>query len=138
MSWLDLYCLIRQMTTNWRLGGRACFAALVSAFLYHERFHSANAVDHLARIRRFNRRKAYRKIEKFLHRKTFNLDSVWQWLWDRYTAQLKDCFVLIVLSMWRDGRAGLMAAVAHCGRSLASSQTAQLTEPSRTFILLLA
>ena len=53
MSWLDLYFLIRQMTTQWRLGGRSCFAALVSAFLYHERFHTANAVDHLARIGRF-------------------------------------------------------------------------------------
>jgi hypothetical protein len=86
MSWLDLYFLTRQMTTDWRIGGRTCFAALVSAFLYHERFHTSNAVDHLAGTRRFNRRKAYRKIEKFLHRKTMKMDSVWQWLWDHYTA----------------------------------------------------
>ena len=46
MSWFDLYFLIRLMTTDWRIGGRTCFAALVSAFLYHERFHTANAVDH--------------------------------------------------------------------------------------------
>ena len=118
MSWLDLYCLIRQMTTGWRLGGRSCFAALVSAFLYHERFHTANAVDHLARTRRFNRRQAYRKIEKFLHRKTMNLDSVWQWLWDHYTAQIKDCFVLVDWTMWKDGRQVLMAALIHVGRCL--------------------
>jgi hypothetical protein len=118
MSWLDLYFLVRQMTTGWRTGGRTCFAALVSAFLYHERFHSANAVDHLARIRRFARRKAYRKIEKFLHRKTMNLEAVWQWLWDHYTAQLKDCFVLVDWTMWRDGRQVLMAALAQAGRCL--------------------
>jgi len=118
MSWLDLYWLIRQMTTGWRLGGRACFAALVSAFLYHERFHSANAVDHLARTRRFKHRQAYRKIEKFLQRKTMRLDSVWQWLWDHYTAQLKDCFVLVDWTMWKDGRQVLMAALAHTGRCL--------------------
>jgi Transposase DDE domain len=118
MSWLDLYCLIRQMTTDWRLGGRACFAALVSAFLYHERFHAANAVDHLARIRRFNRRQAYRKIEKFLHRKTMNLESIWQWLWDHYTAQIKDGFVLVDWTMWKDGRQVLMAALMHAGRCL--------------------
>ena len=118
MSWLDLYLLVHQMTTGWRKGGRTCFAALVSAFLYHERFHSSNAVDHLARIRRFRRRKAYRKIEKFLHRKTQNLDSVWQWLWDHYTAQINDCFVLIDWTMWRDGRQVLMAALAHSGRCL--------------------
>lgn len=95
MSWVDLYLLVRQMTTGWKLGGRACFAAIVSAFLYHERYHTSNAVDHLARTRRFPRRKAYRKIEKFLHRKTINLEVVWQWLWDNYTAQIKDCFVLV-------------------------------------------
>jgi Transposase DDE domain len=118
MSWMDLYCLIRQMTTSWRLGGRSCFAALVSAFLYHERFHTANAVDHLARTRRFKRRQAYRKIEKFLHRKTMNLDAVWQWLWDHYTANLKDCFVLVDWTMWKDGRQVLMAALTHGGRCL--------------------
>lgn len=118
MSWLDLYLLVRQMTTDWRLGGRTCFAALVCAFLYHERFHSSNAVDHLARTRRFKRRKAYRKIEKFLHRKSMKVDSVWQWLWDRYTAQIKDCFVLIDWTMWKDGRQVLMAALAHSGRCL--------------------
>ena len=118
MSWLDLYLLVRQMTTTWRKGGRTCFAALVSAFLYHERFHTSNAVDHLSRTRRFLRRKAYRKIEKFLHRKTMNLDEVWQWLWDHYTAQIKDCFVLIDWTMWRDGRQVLMAALAHSGRCL--------------------
>ncbi|HXG64844.1 MAG TPA: hypothetical protein VNO70_07030 [Blastocatellia bacterium] len=80
MSWMDLYLLVRQMTTDWRLGGRTRFAALVCAFLYHERFHTANAVDHPADTRRFNRRKAYRKTEKFLHCKTKNLDSVWLWL----------------------------------------------------------
>jgi hypothetical protein len=26
MSWLDLYFLTRQMTTDWRIGGRTCFA----------------------------------------------------------------------------------------------------------------
>jgi hypothetical protein len=118
MSWLDLYLLVHQMTTSWRKARRTCFAALVSAFLYHERFHSSNAVDHLARTRRFLRRKAYRKIEKFLNRKTHNLDSVWQWLWDHYTSQIKDCFVLIDWTMWRDGRQVLMAALAHCGRCL--------------------
>ncbi len=118
MSWLDLYLLVHQMTTPWRKGGRTCFAALVSAFLYHERFHCSNSVDHLARIRRFKRRKAYRKIEKFLHRKTHNLDSVWQWLWQHYTSQIKDCFVLIDWTMWRDGRQVLMAALAHSGRCL--------------------
>jgi len=118
MSWLDLYFLTRQMTTGWRIGGRTCFAALVSAFLYHERFHAANAVDHLARIRRFKRRKAYRKVEKFLRRKAMKLDSVWQWLWDHYTAQVKDCFVLIDWTMWKDGRQVLMAALAHSGRCL--------------------
>jgi hypothetical protein len=118
MSWLDLYFLVRQMTTGWRIGGRTCFAALVSAFLYHERFHTSNAVDHLARIRHFNRRKAYRKIEKFLHRKTMNLDEVWQWLWDHYTKQVKDCFVLIDWTMWKDGRQVLMAALAQSGRCL--------------------
>jgi hypothetical protein len=118
MSWLDLYWLIRQMTTGWRLGVRTCFAALVSAFLYHERFHTANAVDHLARTRRFKRRQAYRKVEKFLHRKTMNLDAVWQWLWDHYTAHLKDCFVLVDWTMWKDGRQVLMAALAHTGRCL--------------------
>ena len=118
MSWIDLYFLVRQMTTSWRVGGRTCFAALVSAFLYHERFHTSNAVDHLAGIRRFPRRKAYRKIEKFLHRKTQNLDEVWQWLWNHYTSQLKDCFVLIDWTMWRDGRQVLMAALMHSGRCL--------------------
>lgn len=118
MSWLDLYFLIREMTTSWRLGGRACFSALVSAFLYHERFHSANAVDHLARTRHFKRRQAYRKIEKFLHRKTFSLDEVWQWLWDHYTRHIKDCFVLIDWTMWKDGRQVLMAALMHSGRCL--------------------
>ena len=118
MSWIDLYFLVRQMTTGWRIGGRTCFAALVSAFLYHERFHTANAVDHLARTRRYNRRKAYRKIEKFLHRKTLNLDSVWQWLWDHYTAQITDCFVIVDSTMWKDGRQVLMAALAHSGRCL--------------------
>src|SRR2546423_15007222 len=118
MSWIDLYFLVRQMTTGWRIGGRTCFAALVSAFLYHERFHTSNAVDHLAGTRHFKRRKAYRKIEKFLHRKTIKLDSVWQWLWDHYTAQIKDCFVLIDWTMWKDGRQVLMAALAHCGRCL--------------------
>jgi hypothetical protein len=106
------------MTTSWTKGSRACFAALVSAFLYHERYHSSNAVDHLARIRHFARRKAYRKIEKFLHRKRMNLDSVWQWLWDHYTAQIKDCFVLVDWTMWRDGRQVLMAALMHSGRCL--------------------
>jgi hypothetical protein len=106
------------MTTSWRLGSRSCFAALVSAFLYHERFHSANAVDHLARTRRFNRRHAYRKIEKFFHRKTINLDAVWQWLWNSYSAQIKDCFVLVDWTMWRDGRQVLMAALMHAGRCL--------------------
>jgi hypothetical protein len=100
------------------LGGRACFAALVSAFLYHERFHTANAVDHLARTRRFKRRQAYRKIEKFLQRKTMNLDSIWQWLWNHYTAQIKDCFVLVDWTMWKDGRQVLMAALMHAGRCL--------------------
>jgi len=118
MSWFDLYCLIRQMTTGWRLGGRACFAALVSAFLSHERFHAANAVDHLARIGRFKRCQAYRKIEKFLHRKTMNLDAVWQWLWDHYTAQLKDCFVLVDWTMWKESRQVLMAALVRAGRCL--------------------
>jgi hypothetical protein len=118
MSWLDLYFLVRQMTTDWHIGGRTCFAALVSAFLYHERFHTANAVDHLARTRRFKRRKAYRKVEKFLHRKTMKLDSVWQWLWDHYTEQIKDCFLLIDWTMWKDGRQVLMAALAHSGRCL--------------------
>jgi Transposase DDE domain len=118
MSWLDLYFLTRQMTTGWRIGGRTCFAALVSAFLYHERFHTSNAVDHLARTRRFKLRKAYRKVEKFLHRKTMNLDSVWQWLWDHYTARIKDCFVLVDWTMWKDGRQVLMAALAHSGRCL--------------------
>lgn len=118
MSWLDLYLLVRQMTTSWRKGGRACFAALVSAFLYHERYHTSNAVDHLARTRRFHRRKAYRKIEKFLHRKTINLQEVWQWLWDRYTSQIKDCFVLVDWTMWKDGRQVLLAALAHSGRCL--------------------
>jgi hypothetical protein len=118
MSWLDLYLLVRQMTTTWRKGGRACFAAIVSAFLYHERYHTSNAVDHLARTRRFARRKAYRKIEKFLHRKTINLEEVWQWLWDRYTSQIKDCFVLVDWTMWKDGRQVLLAAIAHSGRCL--------------------
>jgi hypothetical protein len=118
MSWFDLYFLVRQMTTGWQLGGRSCFAALVSAFLYHERFHTANAVDHLARIRRFKRRQAYRKLEKFLHRKTMNLDSIWQWLWDHYTAHIKDCFVLVDWTMWKDGRQVLMAALMHAGRCL--------------------
>ena len=118
MSWLDLYFLIRQMTTTWHIGGRTCFAAVVSAFLYHERYHTSNAVDHLARIRHFKRRKAYRKIEKFLHRKTMNLDSIWQWRWDHYTKQVKDCFVLIDWTMWKDGRQVLMAALAHSGRCL--------------------
>src|SRR6185503_10520125 len=90
----------------------------VSAFLYHEHYHTSNSVDHLARIRHFARRKAYRKIEKFLHRKTHNLHPVWQWLWDHYTAQIKDCFVLIDWTMWRDGRQVLMAALAHSGRCL--------------------
>jgi hypothetical protein len=106
------------MTTDWRIGGRTCFAALVSAFLYHERFYTSNAVDHLSRTRRSNRRKAYRKIEKFLHRKTMNPDSVWQWLWDHYTAQIIDCFLLVDWTMWKDGRQVLMAAVAHSGRCL--------------------
>lgn len=57
MSWLDLYFLVRQMTTQWWLGGRAYFTSLVSDFLYHERFHTANAVDHLARTRRIPRRR---------------------------------------------------------------------------------
>ena len=118
MSWIDLYLLVHQMTTSWRKGGRTCFAALVSAFLYHEHYHTSNSVDHLARIRHFARRKAYRKIEKFLHRKTHNLHPVWQWLWDHYTAQIKDCFVLIDWTMWRDGRQVLMAALAHSGRCL--------------------
>jgi hypothetical protein len=118
MSWLDLYFLVRQMTTDWRIGGRTCFAALVSAFLYHERFHTSNAVDHLVRTRRFKYRKAYRKIEKFLHRKTMCLDEVWQWLWDHYTTQIKDCFVLVDWTMWKDGRQLLMAALAHSGRCL--------------------
>lgn len=118
MSWLDLYFLVRQMTNDWHIGGRTCFAALVSAFLYHERFHTSNAVDHLSRTRHFKRRKAYRKIEKFLHRKTMNLDAIWQWLWDHYTKQIKDCFVLIDWTMWKDGRQVLMAALAHSGRCL--------------------
>jgi hypothetical protein len=118
MSWFDLYFLVRQMTTPWRMGGRTCFAALVCAFLYHERFHTSNAVDHLSRTRRFTRRKAYRKIEKFLHRKTHNLDVVWQWLWDHYTFQIKDCFVLVDWTMWRDGRQVLLAALAHSARCL--------------------
>jgi hypothetical protein len=118
MSWIDLYLLIHQMTTSWRKGGRACFAALISAFLYHERYHTSNAVDHLASTRRFPRRKAYRKIEKFLHRKTMKLDSVWQWLWDHYTAHIKDCFVIVDWTMWRDGRQVLMAALMHSGRCL--------------------
>jgi hypothetical protein len=109
------YTLFETVT---RLGGRSCFAALVSAFLYHERFHTANAVDHLARTRRFNRRQAYRKIEKFLHRKTMNLDAIWQWLWSHYTAQIKDCFVLVDWTMWKDGRQVLMAALMHGGRCL--------------------
>jgi hypothetical protein len=33
MSWIDLYFLVRQMTTDWHIGGRACFAALLYAFL---------------------------------------------------------------------------------------------------------
>ena len=118
MSWIDLYLLVRQMTTGWRLGGRACFAALVAAFLYHERFHSSNAVDHLAHSRRFSRRHAYRKIEKFLHRKTINLLPVWQWLWDHYSAQIKDCLVVVDWTAWKDGRKVLMAALAHSGRCL--------------------
>ncbi|HXG66576.1 MAG TPA: hypothetical protein VNO70_15860 [Blastocatellia bacterium] len=59
MPWIDLYFLVRRMTTTWRIGDRTCLAALVSAFLYHERFHTATAVDHLAGTRRFPRRKAY-------------------------------------------------------------------------------
>jgi Transposase DDE domain len=118
MSWIDLYLLVHQMTTSWRKGGRTCFAALVCAFLYHERYHTSNAVDHLAGTRHFPRRKAYRKIEKFLHRKTMKLDSVWQWLWDHYTAHIKDCFVLVDWTMWRDGRQVLMAALMHSGRCL--------------------
>ena len=67
MSWIDLYFLVRQMITTWRIGGRAYFVALVSAFLHHERFHTSNAVDHLSRTRRFKRRKAYRgkKCDQF-------------------------------------------------------------------------
>ena len=118
MSWIDLYLLVHQMTTPWTKASRTCFAALVSAFLYHERFHTANAVDHLARIRHFHRRKAYRKIEKFLHRKTMDLQQLWQWLWDRYTLQIKDCFVLVDWTMWKDGRQVLLAALAHSGRCL--------------------
>jgi hypothetical protein len=56
MPWIDLYFLVREMITGRRVGGRSCFAALVCAFLYHERFHSSNAVDHLARTRHFKRR----------------------------------------------------------------------------------
>jgi hypothetical protein len=54
MSWLDLYFLVRQMITQWWLGA-VLVLPLVSAFLYHERFHTANAVDHLARTRRVPR-----------------------------------------------------------------------------------
>jgi hypothetical protein len=64
------------MTSTWQLGSRTRFAALISASLYHERFHTSNAFDHLADTRHFKRRKAYRKIEKFLHRKTMCLNEV--------------------------------------------------------------
>jgi Transposase DDE domain len=118
MSWWDLYTIVEQMTSGFQPGGRACFAALVAAFLYHERYHTANAVDLLARIKSYGYRKAYRKIEKFLHRKVMRFDPVWQWLWDQFTAQLRDCFVLVDWTMWADGRQVLMAAVAHSGRCL--------------------
>jgi hypothetical protein len=85
---------------------------------YHERFHTSNAVDHLVRTRRFKCRKAYRKVEKFLHRKTMCLDEVWQWLWGHYTARVKGCFVLVDWTMWKEGRQLLMAALAHSGRCL--------------------
>ena len=146
MSWIDLYSLVRQMTTSWRVGGPTCFAALVSAFLYHQRFHSSNAVDHISLTRRFPRRKAYRKIEKFLHRKTMSLGEVWQWLWDHYTSQIKDCFVLIDSTMWRDGRQVLMAALTHSGRCLPFLAVAHRVrkllrsqdQAERAFFLLLA
>src|SRR5689334_14808611 len=104
MSWIDLYRLVQTMTTGWRMGGQACFAALVAAFLYHERYHSSNAVDLLARVRHISQRHAYRKIEKFLHRRQMRLEVVWQWLWDHYTAPLRECFVLVDWTMWKDGR----------------------------------
>jgi hypothetical protein len=72
----------------------------------------------LAHTRRFKRRQAYRKVEKFLRRKTMNLDPVWQWLWGHYTARLTDCLVLVDWTMWKDGRQVLMAALAHAGRCL--------------------
>jgi hypothetical protein len=46
MYWFDLYFLVRQITTGWLIHGRTRFAALVSASLYHERFHPSNAADH--------------------------------------------------------------------------------------------
>lgn len=65
MNGMDLYTILGPMTSSWRAGGRACFAALIGAFLYHERYHSANAVDLLVRVRGYGYRMAYRKIEKF-------------------------------------------------------------------------
>lgn len=45
-------------------------AALVAAFLYHERDQTANRLDLLSRLNGSASRKAERTIEKFLHRKT--------------------------------------------------------------------
>ncbi|MFL6215748.1 MAG: hypothetical protein ACJ74J_17835 [Blastocatellia bacterium] len=46
------------------------------------------------------------------------LDTVWQWLWDHYTSQITDRFVLVDWTMWKDGRQVLMAALTHAGRCL--------------------
>ena len=70
-------------------------APLVAAFLYQERYHRPKAVDLLARVCHFSPRHVYRKIEKFPHRRRMRLEVVWQWLWDHYTEQLRECFVLV-------------------------------------------
>lgn len=118
MTWRELYTLVSAMTTSLRPGGRACFAALVAAFLYHERFHTSNAVDLLARVKHYTCRKAYRKIEKFRARQRMRLESVWQWLWDNFTVNLGDCFVLVDWTRWAAGRQVLLAALIHSGRCL--------------------
>jgi hypothetical protein len=118
MNWTDLYRLIEQITIGYRKGGRYCFAALVAAFLYHERFHRHNAVDSLSQMRKLSSRMAYRKIEKFLKRKTMRLECLWQWLWWNYTRYLNDCYVVIDWTMWGDGRQVLLAAIMHRSRCL--------------------
>jgi len=118
MNWTDLYRLIEQITIGYRKGGRFCFAALVAAFLYHERYHTSNAVDSLSRVRNLSARMAYRKIEKFLKRKTMRLECIWQWLWWSYTRHLSDCYVVIDWTMWKDGRQVLLAGIMHSSRCL--------------------